>query len=220
MNAKIYKIINDINTKEYVGQTYKTIEERFNRHCAEARYVTTKKMPIVFAIKKYGKEHFKVILLEDLKEGISQNDVDNKEVEWGTKLNTLSPNGYNLKLGGSGHGLWSEETKRKIGNSNKNKVVSEETKRKQSISNMGHVPLESTRKKLSDHYKGIAPCELARKNCILRNQKTYMLFSPEGIETKIINMAKFCRENGYDKGSMCELVRGKKKTYRGWILKC
>ena len=43
MKATIYKIINDINNKEYVGQTYQTIEKRFDRHCSESRWVNTKK---------------------------------------------------------------------------------------------------------------------------------------------------------------------------------
>lgn len=216
MGAKIYKIINDINNKEYVGQTYLSIEKRFERHCNESKWKNTKKMPIVLAIKKYGKEHFRILLLEELNEDVSQKEVDLKEVEWGLKLNTISPNGYNLKLGGSGHGLWSEEVKKKIGDSNSNKFVSEETKKKLSKSHFGKRLSESTRKKMSEYWSGKSPSELARKNCILKNQKSYILISPDGVETEITNMAKFCRENGYDKGNMCELVRGKKKIYRGW----
>lgn len=33
MKGKIYKITNKINGKIYVGQTTKTLEERFQKHC-------------------------------------------------------------------------------------------------------------------------------------------------------------------------------------------
>jgi hypothetical protein len=42
-------------------------------------------------------------------------------------MGTLSPDGYNLKEGGAG-GKLSEETKRRIGDGNKGKIVSKETR--------------------------------------------------------------------------------------------
>ena len=33
MTGKIYKIVNDINDKVYVGQTIRTLKVRFQRHC-------------------------------------------------------------------------------------------------------------------------------------------------------------------------------------------
>lgn len=216
MNARIYKIINDINNKKYVGQTYLTIDQRFERHCNEAKWKNVKKMPIVLAIKKYGKEHFKVVLLEELKDGISQNEVDQKEVEWGTKLNTLSPNGYNLKLGGSGHGLWSEDVKKRIGNSNRNKFVSEETKKKLSESHLGKRLSESAKNKLSNYWKGKRPCKLAQQRSKISCQKTYTLLDSNKKKIQITNMAEFCRKNNLNKSRMSELVNGKISSYRGW----
>lgn len=218
MNARIYQITNDLNSKIYVGQTYKSIEERFARHRQEAKWKNTKKMPIVLAIKKYGEEHFFISLLEELPDGIPQAGVDAKEIEWGLKLMALSPMGYNLKLG-SGRGILSEETKRKISISNTGKTVSPETIRRLSISHKGYKMKDETKRKLSKRWKGIAPCQLAKKRSIEASQKTYTLISPSGIETKITNMAKFCRENGYDKSNMCELVNGHKLSYRGWKIK-
>ena len=36
MKGKIYKITNKVNGKIYVGQTMKTLEERFQKHCCRA----------------------------------------------------------------------------------------------------------------------------------------------------------------------------------------
>ncbi len=67
MKGKIYKITNKVNGKIYVGQTIKTLEERFQKHC----WGTTEKdkyhlnMAIKKAIKKYGKENFIIELIEE-----------------------------------------------------------------------------------------------------------------------------------------------------------
>jgi len=215
MTPKIYKITNDVNSKIYVGQTHKTIEERFNRHCEEGRWKNTKKMPIVLAIKKYGKHHFSIHILEELSEKSTQSVVDKKEVEWGLKLDCFSPNGYNLKLGGA-RGLLSEETKEKIRLSNIGKIVSDETRKKLSESHKGYRASSKTKKKMSEYWRGKKPHENTRIGASIKNSKTYNLIDPKGNVVVITNMAKFCKENGYDKSNMCELVRGKKKIYRGW----
>ena len=50
----IYKITNKINGKIYIGQTAKSIKERFNQHCLKWSCCTKFK----YAINKYGKENF------------------------------------------------------------------------------------------------------------------------------------------------------------------
>lgn len=41
----IYKIVNDINDKVYIGKTVNSIEERFNEHCYDARKRRCEKRP-------------------------------------------------------------------------------------------------------------------------------------------------------------------------------
>jgi len=215
MNFRIYKITNDINSKIYVGQTSKSIEERFNRHCAEGKWRNTKKMPIVFAIQKYGKDHFKIELLEELPNYYNQDQIDEAEKRWGMKLNCFSPNGYNLRLGNGRHSF-SPESIEKIRRANLGRKASEETKRRLSISHTGYKMKETTKQKLSTYWKGIQLSSEARKNALLSSQKEYDLIDPMGNKIHITNMAKFCRENGYGKARMCELTRGKIKSYKGW----
>lgn len=217
MAAKIYKITNDINSKIYVGQTHKTIEKRFLRHCQESRWRNIKKMPIVFAIKKYGKEHFKIHLLETLPENSSQQLIDERERDWGLKLNCLSPKGYNLKLG-NGRGKLSEETKKKISHSNKGKIVSLETRKKSSDAHKGYImPLE-TRKKISNFFKNKVPHKNTQIGASKKNSKTYILQSPSGEITTISNMKKFCEQNELCRSSMSRLCTEKIFSYRGWKL--
>lgn len=213
--ATIYKITNDINSKVYVGQTYKTPEERFQRHSNESRWKNVKRMPIVLAILKYGKEHFRVDALEVLPYDMPQSYVDSKEVEWGIRLNSLSPNGYNLKLGNA-QGIISDETKRKISVAHKGKKVSPKTIQKLRDSHKGHKVKESTKKKLSDHFKG-KPTHINTKiGASLASAKHYTLISPSGDTVHIYNMRKFAKEMKMSPSKLCELSKGKIKRYKGW----
>lgn len=89
----IYKITNLINGKIYVGQTKLDINLRFRQHFKPSSGCTI----LVSAIKKYGKENFSVELLEE----IEKVDLNSKEKYWINKLNSLTPNGYNIVEGGN-----------------------------------------------------------------------------------------------------------------------
>ena len=97
MKGRIYKITNRINGKVYVGQTVKTLKERFQKHC----WSTTEKdnyhlnMAIKKAIKKYGKENFTIELIEE----VEQNKLDEREVYWISFYDSYKK-GYNCSLGG------------------------------------------------------------------------------------------------------------------------
>jgi group I intron endonuclease len=55
IDGKIYKITNTINKKIYIGQTIKSIIDRFKGHCLKASISIS---AIFNAINKYGKENF------------------------------------------------------------------------------------------------------------------------------------------------------------------
>lgn len=84
----IYKIVNMINGKIYVGQTNATLKIRFDNH-VRSKHCTN----ITTAIKKYGAEYFKILPLETAKD---RNEALKKEKKWIKKLNCFHPNGYNV----------------------------------------------------------------------------------------------------------------------------
>lgn len=93
----IYVITNQINNKQYVGQTTKSIEERFQEHIYCSKSDRLKGRPLYSAIRKYGADNFNIALLEEC-----QNDeLNEKEVIWIDRLNTYR-NGYNATIGGDG----------------------------------------------------------------------------------------------------------------------
>lgn len=89
----IYLITNNINGKQYVGQTVQTIEERFREHCRKTHQVIGK------AIAKYGKENFTVEELHHTEDFDKLQELEVLEIE---SHNTLVPNGYNVVKGGGG----------------------------------------------------------------------------------------------------------------------
>lgn len=85
----IYLITNMINGKMYVGQSIHP-QKRFQEHCNNHTHSIIHK-----AIQKYGKENFKLTILE--KNVVNYNE---REKYWISFYNCIVPNGYNITPGG------------------------------------------------------------------------------------------------------------------------
>ena len=62
--GKIYKIINGINNKVYIGCTVTSLEKRYHEHLYRC-FKTDSKSKLYNSIKKYGEENFTIELIED-----------------------------------------------------------------------------------------------------------------------------------------------------------
>lgn len=95
----IYRIINLVNGKSYIGQST-NIKRRWNNH--RSACFNTKDhaydYPIYKAMRKYGLNNFKFEVLEECK----IEDLDSKEREWINYFDTLN-SGYNQSIGGNGN---------------------------------------------------------------------------------------------------------------------
>lgn len=93
MSCGIYEIINLIN-KKYIGQSI-DIEKRWQQH------KTSNKNYILYqAFKKYGLKNFEFKIIEEC----SQEKLNEREKYWILYYNSLTPNGYNMTLGGDSCG--------------------------------------------------------------------------------------------------------------------
>lgn len=96
----VYKIINSLNKKSYIGIT-NDINERFNYHRTRYDKITKKEYiekPLYKAFRKYGIENFKFIVLY---KNLSVERAKEKEIELIRKFKTLTQeNGYNVTKGG------------------------------------------------------------------------------------------------------------------------
>lgn len=93
----IYSIENIITGEKYIGNTSFDIKKRWREHCHDANRHRCKNRPLYAAINKYGKDNFKVSIIEKCDDNISFD----REKYWIEKYGTFK-NGYNCTLGGKG----------------------------------------------------------------------------------------------------------------------
>lgn len=100
----IYKIINNINNKIYIGQT-NNLQKRRNSHFSDSFNKKSKgyKLPIHSAIRKYGKENFSFEIIEEIDESLGRNYLNEREIFYIEKFqSTIKNNNYNITFGGKG----------------------------------------------------------------------------------------------------------------------
>ena len=115
----IYKVLNKVNGKIYIGQTIKDLKVRKALHI----YGVNNNSQVHFhrALRKYGEDAFSWEIID------SANDIESlnqKEIYWIKYYDSFN-NGYNMTIGGGGicGFSMSEETKKKIGEGNTGKVT-------------------------------------------------------------------------------------------------
>ena len=91
----IYLIRNTITNDVYIGKTVKTANSRFREHIRSSENPSIKNSKLVNALRKYGKEHFTVTVID---EACSKQVLSEKEKSW---IKFLKPE-YNLTRGGEG----------------------------------------------------------------------------------------------------------------------
>lgn len=110
----VYRLRCVTSGKDYVGQTKYTPEKRFKKHVQKALSNTDKQQcrALNNAIRLYGVESFTI---ETVDGNCTKENIDEKEIEYIAKFNTLAPNGYNLTRGSSFRvENWSDESKNKL----------------------------------------------------------------------------------------------------------
>ena len=124
----IYKAVNKINGKVYIGKTTRSLECRLGEHKHE------KRMPFSRAFKKYGVENFNILIIDSAND---EKELNIKEIKWIAYYRSKKPNGYNITDGGDGtSGVIRKDTsarnKKLIGPKNHmyGKIYTEEEKKK------------------------------------------------------------------------------------------
>ena len=102
----VYAITHRESGRSYVGQTRGKAFRRWQFHCAPSN---KNKRGIGGALRKYGKGAFDFAVI-DIAE--SNEQLDHKEKFWITKLQTMSPNGFNLDSGGNKQKKVSDATRK------------------------------------------------------------------------------------------------------------
>lgn len=227
----IYKITNRVNGKVYIGQTVRTLEARWRRHCTNTSGCTA----IHEAIQKYGKENFSV---EQIDVASDREELNKKEIYWIQHYDCIAPKGYNLTFGGettSGY-VHTEDSKVKMSSVRKGKYCGENHPR------FGKHHSDESKKKMSENRKGkccgedhhmygkhLKPETITK----IREAKLGVKLSDEVVEKIRASRKKkrvICLETGevfdsireaarkynLNSGSLCCVCNGKGKTLSGY----
>jgi len=196
----IYKITNIKNNKIYIGLTIQSALNRFSSHISEAKRMVDKSY-LNNALRKYGKESFKVEIIDAAK---TIEELKKKEIYYISFYNSTNRKiGYNLSLGGDGTpGVSkSEETRNKIRQKALGRIKSEESKRKQS---------ETLRKGNYTFEKGINNCKqynlktskvVEKLNENFQIVETYQSITEASFKNNIdrIGLTRYIKNNSFEK---------------------
>lgn len=169
----IYKIVNTVNGKCYVGQTIDP-ETRWRSHRVKLRGGHHWNAYLQAAWNKYGEDAFAFDIVETLLEGTKEELNILEEMH----IKETAGHNYNLRSGNAaGGGSMSEETKKRISESKRGTICTQATRQKISVANMGRIPPN----------KGV-PCSEGQKIQISNTLKGRTV--PEEVRKKISNSTK------------------------------
>lgn len=194
----VYLTTNIVNGKCYVGQHLAT--EFDTKYKGSGTY-------IMRAFNKYGWKNFKC---EIICWCTTQSQLDACEDNYISLLNTISPNGYNLK-GGGANGKLSEEARKNASeakkgpkNPNYGKHPSEETCKKQSEAQKNRYKNEEERKKTSETQE-----PYKKKVCQYTKEGEFV--------RKWESLKEIERVLGYDGSNITRCCKGKQKSAYNFI---
>lgn len=232
----IYKAINKINGKIYIGQTVQSLDKRISQHINNALN-NQDNMYFHKAIRKYGKESF---IWEIITQCNSREELNKAEIGVIKKYDVFG-DGYNLNYGGEGNAGFerTKESRRKMSESHIGKTHSEETKQKIRESTKGNkshmygkygkdnpsfgkTRSEETKKKISEAEKGEKNHMYGRLGSKNPIAKKYIVITPEGEEIFVHGIVDFCRNYKKEKlhcGDLVRVAKGKYKHTKGYKCK-
>lgn len=155
----IYKRINTINHKVYVGQTSKSEQDRWKVHVYESFDDSNKREYNFYfhrAIRKYGPKNFEGEVLEECS---SREQLNDREQYWISHYKSNDPKfGYNMTAGGGGIEGFKhrKETIKKMSKAAKGKKFTKEHCKNISMSHIGLPGNNLGRKFSEEHRKNIS----------------------------------------------------------------
>jgi len=227
----IYKAINKINGKSYIGQTIND-EIPKDRHFSNA--LNDKKYLLSKAIRKYGYENFD---WEILCECESKKDLDEMENYHILKYCAhMSDNGYNMTWGGDGGDTFScksEEEKveisRKISKSisksqlgvprteRAKKALSEAQKKLWQNSDYRKKQIESFKRSVDlKRYSRVSKKNWENAEYRDKIEKKYVITFPDGSERIVKGLRRFCRLYKLNPSNLIGVARKNRSHHKGY----
>lgn len=189
-NYTVYMHINKVNGKKYIGQTKQKVKNRWRNGLGYRTQV------FFYAINKYGWDGFEHIIVET---NLSKDEADNLEKKLILKYDTRnSQYGYNITSGGEGTigviSVWRgkhlpESTRKKISESNMNKIVTDESRHNMSLA----------QKKLAKSESYINPMQNKHHSDEAKKKQSEAFYRNPNRKANLDKIRKIKSVNQYDK---------------------
>jgi group I intron endonuclease len=227
MKGIIYKITCVNNGKVYIGQTSRTLDERRNSHIKDCNRKDRQYNIILYnAFRKYGFDDF----VWDVIHYCDEKFLDEREIYYIKKYNSMKPYGYNMTAGGGG-GLrgykHTPETIKKMRDSHADakgskhpfygKKHTHETIKKMSDVKKGIVFSDETRKRMSESAKNKIFTDKHKHRMSRSSEKRYIIITPDGDCFNIKGLKRFCDNYKDVKLNPCNLTQvanGQRKHHK------
>lgn len=205
MNGKIYKVTSP-SGKVYIGITINSLQHRKRQHYHTAFRISSQNYnsKICFAIRKYNELLKWEIVEEKIK---TYEELKQKEIYYISYFNSYEE-GYNSTLGGDGKGkIVSLETRLKLSKINLNKKLSNQTKLKISNSLKGKMVKEKNPMYGKKH----------TEEFIISLSKCWIIVDPQDNITEVFSLKRFCKENNLAFRHMWEVANNKCLHYKNYL---
>ena len=204
----IYKITNKINNKHYIGQTIVGVHKRWNDHIGQSKRLNT---VLAKAIRKYGKENFEVT---EIVNTFNREELNKAEISYIAEFNSLTPNGYNLTIGGEGASP-TEETKQKISKAHLGMRHTKESRQLMSDSKKGK-PSSFKNKNFTE--ESLIKLSLSHKGQVPVNKVSIGAFKDD-VLVKSYDSIAAAKKDGFFQQNIHACLNGKFKQYKGYTWK-
>ncbi|MDP3763697.1 MAG: GIY-YIG nuclease family protein [bacterium] len=232
----IYRAINLINGKSYIGQTAQKLEYRIKDHY---RNTIRSNHKFANALKKYTPEDWK---WEILVENVPGEQLGLFERSYIYGLSTFEF-GYNSTKGGEENpSVNNPEVRRKISEANKGnkyclgfkhtdqtrknmsaakkgvkkKPFTEQHRKNLSLSKKGICFSEEQKKAISESQKGRKVSQQTKNKMSESGSENWRIVKPDSSIEIIKNLKKYCRENNLNSSHMSSVANGKRKQHKGY----
>jgi len=210
----IYKVTNLVNGKIYIGQTTKTLQRRKSVHYGNARCGSDN----VFhrSLMKYDQTDFSWSVVCKCN---TLNELNEKEISFIDKFETLIPNGYNMTGGGytspminpskeliDKHQKNTHKAMQSFCGEN-NPMKRPEVIEKHKLAVNDPIHRENHSKWMKENYRH-SESEKSRR-C-----KHQLTIEKDGIEQSIINLKQWCNDNSYNYASFRQLLKSGSRSYK------
>jgi group I intron endonuclease len=233
MGMGVYKIINVVNNKFYVGSAV-NFSRRKSRHFSELRAGKHNNRMLQSAWNKYGEQSFVFVVVEEVADKTILLSTENKwlkdhvgkEYCYNIGVDAMAPM---LGMSGESSPTWGyKHTKaslQKIGNASKARVQSEEEKAKRRQTMRGHAVPTEVRAKISAKLAGEGNYWYGKKRPDhgAKVSRAVVAIQPNGVRQEYASIALLREDLGLKPPTINRAVKSNKALTRGpftgWVFK-